>query len=254
MKTLTVIVASMLAYASFAEMRLLTDEEKQLLSTPYQKLTPEQKQRRPALIRLQELIEEGGAMDFPGTPRGTIRIVSTQKRVAVSDFERVLKMFGSNLAYDIAIVEADCDATLKINIVDDPKAPVLLVAPEDRWAQINVAKLAADNPKPTFLAARTRKMIFRAFSFLTAGTASDMPLFGSLRSIKELDRIVESGFNIDVIMRTRKYLEHLDVMPREPSSYYNVLSAGYDIAPTNDYQKAIYEKVSKEVPLTKKLK
>lgn len=253
MKSMIATIGILAALTAAAEVKQLTEAELKLINTSYKQLTPQQREERVRLIRLQELITEGGEMPFPGTPRGTIRFINLQKKVPTADLQKFLSYFDSMLNYDMKIVEQDCDATLKIKIIDDPSAPVMLVAPEDRWAQVNVAKLGGEGVKPTYLAARTRKELMRTFAFLTAGSSNKAPLFASLRNTKHLDKIVENGFPVDIIMRTREYLESMNVVPLEMASYKSVLLNGYDVAPTNDYQRAIYKEVKDSMPLTKKL-
>lgn len=252
-KAVIAVVAVAAGLSAFAEMKKLTDEDRRLIASEYKSLSTEDKVKRQAAIRLQDLIEEGGEMARPGTPKGTIRYVNLQKKVPSASLAPALDCFKSFLPYDIAIVEADCEATLKIKIIDDQTAPLVLVAPEDHWAQINVAKLDDGKVSPGTLASRVRKHMLRAFAFLAGGSQNDAPLFTALRSPKQLDYAKETGFPIDVIMRTLHYLGAMGLKPLERSTYRAVLEEGYDLAPTNDYQKAIYEDVKKSVKFDKKL-
>ena len=252
-KNLIVALCACASVVASAEMKKLTDEDRKLIKADYKTLTPEQMEKRKAAVALYDLIEDGGIMPFPGTPKGTIRYVNLQQRVKSDDLKPALASFGSQLAYDIAVVDQDCEASLKIKIVDLPDAPVVLVAPEDHWAQINVAKLDDGKVKPLKLAARVRKHMIRSFAFLVGGSQYGMPLFGALRSMKQLDGFEEAGIPIDIIMRAQKYLKTIGIVPEQLSSYREILDNGYNLAPTNDYQKAIYEEVSKRGPLTKKL-
>ena len=244
---------AVLSFAALAEMKKPSPEDLKLIEKPYTKLTADEKARRNEAVRLRTLVETGGEMCYPGTPKGTIRYINLQSRVPAADLQRAVKAFGNLMDYDVQIVNADCPASMKIKIVDDPAAPVLLTAPEDKWAQVNVAKLGDAKTKPAFLAARTRKEMLRAFAFLAAGSQSEMPLCRPLKDVADLDQFAERGFTVDIIMRSKNYLELMGVTPRERSNYRAVISAGYDVAPTNDYQKAIYEEVKKTVKFDKKL-
>lgn len=251
--TLVAVVATT-ALPLIAEINRPSEDDLKLIERPYESLTASEKVRRNEARRLRELIANGGMIDYPGTPSGTIRFVNLQRRIPSSDLAKVLQFFGSLMQYDVKIVDADCEASFKVKVVDEPSAPSLLVAPEEQWAQVNVAKLGDAKTKPQFLAARTRKEMVRAFSFLTAGTTSDLPLFNVIKSPAELDQHAERGFAVDIIMRSKNYMEGVGVVPREQASYRTVLKHGYDIVPTNDYQKAIYEEIGKSRPLKKKVK
>lgn len=219
----------------------LTDEQLKLIAAQYSSLTPEQRAKRTEAIHLQNLIRTGGEMPYPDTPRGTIRYVNLQRRMPAEMLEKVLRHFHSHLAYDVKIVDADCETSLKIKIVDEPDTPALLLAPDEGWAKINTTKLGDENTKPAFLAARTRKEMMRAFAYLTAGTAQGAPLYAHSGDAKAFDDIPEGNFPFEVVLRARKYLEGIGVVPVEYSNYRELLSLGFNIAPTNIYQQAIWD-------------
>ena len=199
---------------------------------------------------------EGGDLTFPGTPSGTIRFVNLQKRVPVAKMSSILELFHSTMAYDVKIVDADCEATLKIKIIDDAPSgpPTLLVAPEDRWAQINVAKLsdAKAESKPAYLASRLRKEMLRAYAALVFGSTYGTDLFSFVSKPAALDDIADEVLPIDLIMRSGSNLRKLGLKPAQVGTYRSFVNQGYDIAPTNDYQRVIYEKIKSRRTLNRK--
>lgn len=236
-KLLSLVAVGLAAFSAFAETAT---------TNAVKKLTPEEEE-------LRYLIKEGGEMNFPGTPRGVIRFVNLQKRVPVKEIESVLEAFHSTMAYDVQIVDADCDAEIKIKLVDDPAAPSLLVAPDDRWAQVNVAKLADEKTakKPPFLYARTRKEMLRAFGGVVMGSSYGAPLFSNIRAVKDLDDVSSEMFPIDIIMRANRNLKAIGLIPAQPGTYRSFVQNGYDIAPTNKYQEAIYNAIKAKRKLNK---
>lgn len=215
-------------------------------------------QKSPEERRIERLKKNGGTVEIPGTGSGAIRFVNAQKRVADFDEAKLLSNLTRYLKYNAKLVTGDAvtpatagnamkkvDATVAIFIVDDPTLPQMLTAPEDRWAIVNVAKLAVDNPKPQFLAARTRKETLRALAFLTAtSTYETSPLMSPIaQKPADLDEIAGERYPVDVTMRMHNYLKKIGVTQREFATYREALTDGCDIAPTNDYQKAIYEEV-----------
>lgn len=239
--------AAGLAFGALANDAPITEEDRKFLAIPYAKMTPDQREKRAELMRRIDMIENGGEMVTPGTPRGTIRFVNLQKTVPAASLAKALDAFGALMSFDVAIVDdANCKASLLIKIVEDPVAPALLIAPEDGWAQVNVTKLGDEKTKPAYLAARTRKEMIRAFSFLTAGTSRDAALFGKINKASDLDKIADTGFALDVIMRSTNYLKGMGVKPREISTYRELVERGFEIAPTNDCQKAILDEVRNE--------
>ena len=236
------------------ELKKLSDLNLALLDKPYDKLTEAQRKERDEVGYWKSIIENGGEMNVPGTPKGRIRFVNLQTRVPTDKLKKVLAAFETSLAFDVAFADADCDAQLKVRIVEKPDAPALLVAPDDAWAEVNVAKLADAKTKPAFLAARTRKEILRAFAYLTAGSTYGTPLYQRPASLRAFDEIADESFPIDIIMRANKHLGSMGLKAVEQSTYRDVLTMGYDVAPTNGYQKAIYDEVKKTHPFTKSVK
>jgi len=247
MKMLTSIAFIVCVAIGRGEIQPLTTEETKLLSTRYDQLTDEQKKVRDAAARRRMLIEQGGEVIVPGTPKGTIRYINLQTRIPTNDLQRALKLFENSVFnYDVKIISRECDASLKIKIIDEPNAPRLVVAPDEYWATINIAKLTQDNPTSAFLAARTRKEMIRAFTFLTAGSQHGRELFGPIQKLSDFDKIVEKGLPFDIQVRTRQYLKAMGVEPIEKTTYRQLIEAGYTMKPQNEYQKAILENINAE--------
>ena len=252
MRVMMCAVAAALGLVAFGEVKKLSDADLQLIRRSYKELNAEERIRRGKLIELKDMIDNGGRLVLPGTPYGTIRIVNLQKRVPKNGLVKVLNPFRNSLDYDIAIVDSDCEATMTIRLVDDDKTPLSTVYPEDLKATINVGRLGADNPKPEVYAARIRKMILRTFACLTAGSAHGTPLYTRVRHPSDLDDVAKENFPIDVSTRANLFLQDAGLKPYERCSYREALTLGKQIAPTNEYQKAIWDKV--HAPPTKPIK
>jgi len=230
------------------EYRQLTAEEEKLIEAKYQSLSDADKAKRKVAIQIRNLHKHGGRMTLPGTPKGSIRIVNLQKKVPSSELKGVTDAFQSLEPFDIKLVDADCAANLKITIVDDAKAPSLALYPDEGRAIVNAAKLADEKTaaKPQFLASRIRKEILRAFAFMTAGSTYGTAIFNPMKAPKDLDDCAGDSMPMDVIMRSSKFLREMGIVPEERLTYKLVLQRGFDIAPTNEYQRVIYEQVKKE--------
>ena len=241
----TIILSSTAAAFASDEVKQLSDEEKRIMNTPFKKLTMEEKLRRPEIFKHNDNLKFGGYVTLPGTPKGTVRFVNLQKRVAATNLTRVVRSMRAMKTFDVAIVEADCAADIKVYVVDKPSAPALSVFPDDFRAEVNVAKLMADNPKPQFAAARLRKQMLRAFGFLTAGSAYNSDLFDALGSVQDLDKIVHENMPLDVATRAERFLTARGLKPVETVTYRWAIENGCDIAPTNAYQRAIFDEVKR---------
>ena len=58
----------------------------------------------------------------------------------------------------------------------------------------------------------------------------------------DLDKLVEE-VPVDISMRTIEYLSKMGVTPIQYTTYYRAVQQGWAAAPTNDIQKAIWDKV-----------
>lgn len=244
MKMTAAICAAVLTGTALCEeIKTLSDADRELLKKPYMSLSAEDKAKRDELAKLRYLIEEGGEMARPGTPVGKVLVVNRQKKVSMDALRKFTEPFAYVMEYDIHFAEKETSAEIVLDIVDVPGERALSVYPDEGRAVINVAALAADKPAAAFLDARTRKEMLRAFAYMTAGSSYGTPLFARAKSVKDLDNIATESFPVDVTMRTMRYLKDLGMRPIERSTYRSLVSHGYEIAPTNGYQKAIYEKI-----------
>lgn len=146
---------------------------------------------------------------------------------------------------------AENEATAAIVLLEDASAPQVLIAPAERWAKVNLAKLVDDIPAPAakdkFRTARARKQVIRAFALLCgAGTSQYPDNIMNAASSRELD-YCEERLPYDVIARTQTHLEHIGITKPSFTTYKKACREGWAPQPTNDIQKAIWDKVH-EIP------
>ena len=200
----------------------------------------------------------GGALIKPGSQRGAIAILNQQSRVDKSAFETVKATIEKNQKVVVKVVTEDksvqplagmkkTNANFVIAVVDDTSSPVMAVAPEERWATVNVAKLAvgADGKEAQgeFLASRLRKELLRAFAFLCGGAGSQFE--GNIMCASQVAQLDEyqEFVPMDMVKRAEKYMARCGVTPLRFATYRQACKEGWAPAPTNDVQKAIWDKV-----------
>ena len=206
----------------------------------------------------------GGMVKKPGTAQGKVVFLDAQRRVqaaeiaqAVSVIERALHPETEIRRVEPVGLEAVAGAVkaaggqLGVVVVDvKGGVPALLVAPEEGWAVVNVGKLDVDNPAADVLASRTRKEIMRAFA-LIAGAAfmgADAELVSAdIRIPKDLDLVKNEMYGIDVSRGISYNMPRAGVTPWKVTTYKKACQEGWAPAPTNEYQKAIWNKVH-EIP------
>ena len=98
-----------------------------------------------ALSREDRIAQAGGEIIKRGTFTGKVSIINAQTRLDASECEKVAQLFAKETKCNIVSDDGE-GANIKLYVVDNPDEPVMLLAPEDRWGRVNVAKLVEDLP------------------------------------------------------------------------------------------------------------
>lgn len=225
-----------------------------LATSSYAKETvsPEELAARKAAHQAEVDKRTGGRIVKPGSQQGEIVYADCQKLIPKSWIEESVAYFEKETRFKISIV-SDASFDLKnpkihgnatLFVIDDPSLPAILVAPENRWAFVNVAPITKEQ-RPAFLEARVKKELSRGFAYLCGAANSQYPqaLTRGIVNHSDLDKNVDMGLPVDVLQRFRGYMETLDVRPAQVSTYQKACREGWAPAPTNDVQKAIWDKV-----------
>ena len=222
------------------------------------------------------LRKTGGRIVKPGSRQGVIVFADAQDRIAATNFTALAASLAGSTGYDIRYVKVAAgtkpqdvcgaqEANLAVVAVDDAESPTLVVAPEDGWAAINVAKTAkglmTEAARAKFHASRTRKEMLRAYSLLCGGGSSQFP-GNAMNCAKQTDLdLCGEQIPYDLASNHKRYLAELGVTPIVTVPYSKACREGWAPAPTNDVQKAIWDKVHempsapiKIKPETKKVK
>ena len=220
------------------------------------KRTPEELEER---ARTSEMRRHGGTIRKPGSAYGKVVFLNAQKKVGSGEFKAALDEIEANVhpiweLKDVAEVSLPNPAAdiknhkgdVGVAIVDADSLPALLLAPEEGWAVVNVAALSKGNPSADVLASRVRKELLRGFA-LAGGCAfmsrSQIVLRGDIRSPRDLDSIQEDSYGVEALMTLERMLPYYGVMPWKQATYKKACREGWAPAPTNEYQKAIWDKV-----------
>ena len=211
------------------------------------KMTEEQKA---ALNTRISILKGGEKIVKPGTQRGTVAIVNAQGRASEQWILSAIKYLARETRFNIVCVKGDFDYSspkavgdMTIYVIDNPTLPRIVVAPDDRWAFCNVAKLQTD--KAPFFEARTKKALSRSFAMLCGGMSSSyaISLVGPMPQVSDLDVLPNEHIPIDVTMRMNQYMGKFGVTPALMKPYKIACEEGWAPPPTNDVQKAIWDKV-----------
>lgn len=194
----------------------------------------------------ERVAKAGGEVVKPGTFTGKVSIINQQSRLTAADCEAIAAIFAKETKCNI-VADAGENATIKLYLIDNAKEPVMLVAPEDHWGKLNLARIVDDLPgeraKEKFFTSRARKMIIKTLSLLMGGGSSQFP--GNIMNaatMKQLDQC-EELIPVDMVENYTIYLKAVGVKPAEMTTYRKACREGWAPTPTNDVQKAIWNDI-----------
>lgn len=210
---------------------------------------------------LKNMKKFGGFVTEPGSQNGSIGFLSAQSKFGKDEFENIIASMRNMLKHEMKIVEgvelagmptkADVEkqgVTLAVFVVDNSSLPVLLAAPEDRWALVNVAKLGEGLPDNAVAKGLTKRRfraeVKRAFALVCGGWSSQYKgnMF-SATSLKELDTVDADALIVDVTMRCESYLKDMNVTPARTTTFHRAYLEGWAPEATNEYQQAVIDKI-----------
>lgn len=209
--------------------------------------------------RLAPMRNYGGMVRKEGSAYGKVVFLNAQKLIPAATIGNPLKRVEDRLnllweVKDVASVKlANPSGDIKaaggavgVVIAESDELPALVTAPEDGWAIVNVAALNRDKPDAAKLAERTNKELLRAFALIGgAAFQSRDPIVmrADIRTPQELDLIKSANYGIDTVDALRRNLPFNGVMPWKITTYRQACQEGWAPQPTNEYQKAIWDKV-----------
>jgi len=233
-------------------------------------LTPEEK----AEAQLEMLKETGGFIDQRG--EGKLIVVNCQSKVPETTVKARLDNFfkvtrftldlvkSNGFSYDTAAATREREkASGALFIVDDPKLPMSMVSMEEGWGMMNVARFVTNGMDSATVEKRFGKQFVR-ISGLTFGGVMPQHKAVKYAPVKDgetLEGYPMNGYGMEGMQAIAKYQRNFGVTPGRHTVYIVACKEGWAPPPTNDFQKAIWDKVHalptnpiKIMPETKKVR
>ena len=218
----------------------------------------EKRARRKARIEAR-IAAEGGMVTKPNTGKFA-RIITCTSKVDSSYVKETVNRFNAamNIWIDVSEVMLDCSAIdfvrkeaknsktgILLLIVDDKSLPMSLAAAEEGWAIMNIAPLSSDLPPKDVYKKRLSKQINRVFAQAAgAGISFNKPcVMEPVFSLVDLDRIQYPMISPEVMSKVLDVCAKRGVQTVVQETYLNACQSGWAPTPTNDVQKALWEKV-----------
>ncbi len=215
------------------------------------------KVKRSELIKQSMMRRFGGLVKRPDSYRGKI-VIANAGKVPAAEINAVIKGFQENI--NIRIEGCDCEKPNLFNvgemrrkigaeavlfIIDDKNITSLLAAPEEHWVIVNIARLGVNASDEAVVKRRIRCEIARGLAYLSGAASSTFPnsLMTSITSPRGLDFVSDEMPPMEVFSRMPNYLKGIGITPLVNVPYSIACQEGWALAPTNEYQKAIWDKV-----------
>lgn len=243
MKRLMLCVAAIAAFASYADFQ---DEE------------PVDPKRAAARARKQrEFLKDTGGYVYkiPENP-GKFSIVNAQRSLDLDAFKKAmdgLSYFNSilidaiNVSDKVDAVTAEAvfkatGANGAVFIIDDPKYPISIIAPESKWGIVNIAPLRKGAKNDAALKKRASRELWRVFYYVAGAADSDVErcLLRPVFSGNDIEALETNTICPTILPKTELHLKAMGIKQWERATFREACEAGWAPAPTNDFQKVIW--------------
>ena len=187
--------------------------------------------------------------------------LDTQKQIPETSLREVSDQIKRNVRLPCAVAKklsaepvaaaikalADTNTAAVIVIGDAPGYPSLLIAPENRWALVNVAALSGAGVTADQLTERVQKETWRAFGYLMGAANSNFEscLLKPVFSTGDLDDLKLKTLCPEPFGKILIHSQKMGMQPTRMSTYRKAAEEGWAPAPTNDFQRAIWDEIKK---------
>lgn len=214
--------------------------------------TPEQIAKQ---AHAQEILNKkvGGFVVKPGSQKGEVYYVNCQTRADKAWVQESVDYFAKETKFKIGLKDGTFDlkapkieGQATLFVIDDESLPPILVAPENRWAFVNIAPIAKEQ-RPAFFEARVKKELTRGFAYLCGAANSQYPraLTRGIVNQADLDVNPDLRLPVDLFQRFKTYMETLGVTPAIQVTYRKACQEGWAPKPANEFQQKIWDDINK---------
>ena len=190
---------------------------------------------------------------------GCFKVINAQKAVPTAEFAPFVKDMGRFTSTIVLLEDTDLRVALSnatdvvrrsgaggcVFLVDEPGLPISLVAQEARWGIVNVAALKDGAPPERLLALRAAREAWRVFALVTGAGDTSMGhcLLKPVFAAEDIDRLNTNSISPEPLMAMRDHMKAMGIKQVSRCTYLEACREGWAPAPTNEYQKAIWEQV-----------
>ena len=228
---------------------------------PAKELTPEEveQNRAKAAAFRKAIADRGGWVSVPMAGPALRLVDATAKGWALEGLEAVkanLDRYGlcpaeavrrgvpvNALAEGLEAAKGTCGVVMLVDGAED--APLMAVYPEERLALIDMTALSKGVKGSGMRQDRVEKLTWRAIGRIVGCGAPEgyTCVMKPLGSMAELDAMPNKFIHPATFFKARPYFDMCGVTPARKGTYESACQQGWAPAPTNEVQKAIWDKV-----------
>lgn len=211
------------------------------------------------IAHADDIADLGGDLVIWPENHGTFLFVNTQTAMDAAPFQKVVGRLAEDFNIDVRLVSGDVpelravptrlaelNAKGAIWIVNDPMLPIVLAACENGWAFLNVAPILADAPANDKIEGRVTRITNRLFAYIHGAYDSTlMPqcVLKNAHGMDGIDALICKDYSPEAFSKVSGFLAGAGYQQAKRGTYYDACEEGWAPAPTNDVQKAIWDKV-----------
>jgi len=224
------------------------------------KATRTENPKRLPVTKTNLLAEAGGFINTPSIgPK--LLFLNAQDRVSSDEISEVSKTIFEYFRLSVAVAKGtsgdpmtqvtdalkDNNNAAVIIICDVKDQPSLLIAPENRWALVNVAALSNDSVASKTLSERSQKEIWRAFGYLMGAAHSNFQkcLLKSVLKPEDLDQLDTKNLSPEPLTKITLHAKKLGMTPSGKTTYREAVKEGWAPPPKDKDQQAIWDALKK---------
>lgn len=188
--------------------------------------------------------------------KGSILVINCQQYFSLDGMTNAISLARKNLQTSVEIVEgkfsvetaqreiAAKNGTAGVFIVDVPSLPMSLVSLEETWGMVNMAKLR-EGATGDVLAKRAAKEFNRVLAAVFGGGMSSQKssIMRPMTNASDLDKAVNVWLPFDTLGVVFNALPEYGITHKKRVPYIKACQDGWAPAPTNEYQRAIWDKI-----------
>lgn len=216
------------------------------------------RRKDPEGFRRKVLERTGGRVRKENSGQGKFVYVNAQSLIEEPLLKIPAKQLGATFRLNISLAKgtvttladvpnaiAACDAAAGIVLLENDDMPTMLVAPEARYAIVNVKALVKDNPPSNILMTRVQREMYRAFGFLcgAADAITEGCVMRPVSTLKDIDSLQSPMLSAEFNDRIYKHMLTWGIQPYVVATYRKACEEGWAPTPTNDVQKAIWDDI-----------